>query len=101
MVDVNEDATAVTMKIRRETRVAKERAVAERAAASSGELALPPPIPSTVPVQQAVAVEATVAVPQPAPVDAETAYRRARLGVVAAIVLALLLVWIMQRRAAS
>ena len=30
MVEVNEDALAVTMKIRRETRVAKDRAVAER-----------------------------------------------------------------------
>ena len=74
------------------------------AAASSGELALPPPIPSTVPVQQAVAVEATVAVPQPAPaapVDAESAYRRARLGFVAVIVLVLMLVWMIQRRNAA
>ena len=33
------------------------------------------------------------------PVDAETSFRRARLGVVAALALVLLLVWIMQRRA--
>ncbi len=101
MVDVNEDATAVTMKIRRETRVAKEKSVAERAAASSGELVLPPPIPSTVPASPTATPETTVAVPAPPPsrpVDADTAFRRARLGVVAALALVLLLVWIMQRR---
>ena len=102
MVDVNEDALAVTMKIRRDTRVAKDRAIAERAA-SAGELALPPPVPSAAPpsVPPPLSLEATVAVPPPAPkppVDPETAYRRARLGVVAAIALVLLLVWIVQRR---
>lgn len=99
MVDVNEDALAVTMKIRRETRVAKERALAEQALASSGELALPPPIPATVPALSAAHV-AVPASPSPArPVDSETAFRRARLGVVAALALVLLLVWIQQRRA--
>ena len=102
MVDVNEDAMAVTMKIRRETRVAKDRGVAERAA-SAGELALPPPVPSatTRSAPPSLSLEATVAVPPPPPappVDPETAYRRARLGVVAAIALVLLLVWIVQRR---
>ena len=103
MVEVNEDALAVTMKIRRETRVAKDRAAAERAA-SSGELALPPPVPSAAP--RSASLEATVSVPSapatPAtPIDQETAFRRARLGIAAAIALAILLVWIMQRRAAS
>ena len=96
MVDVSEDALAVTMKIRRETRVARDRAAAERAA-SPGELALPP-VPSAAPA--AAAPKAEVSVPQPVPeppVDPEAAFRRARLGVVAAIVLALLLVWIAQR----
>ena len=101
MVDVNEDAMAVTMKIRRETRVAREQAAAERAAAH-GELQLPPPVPSAdcAPRVREAARE-TVAVPagDPCrPVDAETAYRRARLGLVAAIVLALLLVWLVQSR---
>ena len=102
MVEANEDATAVTMKIRRETRVAKEQAMAERAAeAASGELRLPPPAPGT-PQAQTAAAETTVAVPPPSssdgPVDAEAAFRRARLGVVAVIVLVLLLAWVVQRR---
>lgn len=92
---------AVTMKIRRETRVAQERAAAERAAAQSGELQVPPPVPGTRP-ESPVQAEAHVAVPSasvPAkPVDAETAYRRARLGVVAVVALVLLLAWIVQRR---
>ena len=102
MVEAKEDALAVTMKIRRETRVAKEHAVAERFASQSGELQLPPPVPGTGPVPP-VQAEAHVVVPaQPVPakpVDADAAFRRARLGVVAVIALALLLVWIMQRRA--
>ena len=102
MVDVNEDAMAVTMKIRRETRVARDQAAAERAAAAQGELQLPPPIPSADgQVHVRAAAMETIAVPVQAParpVDADTAYRRARLGVVAVIVLALLLVWIMQSR---
>ena len=104
MVEANEDALAVTMKIRRETRVAKERAVAERFASQTGELQLPPPVPGTgsMPLAQTAAA-AHVAVPaQPVPagpVDADAAFRRARLGIVAVIALALLLVWIVQRRA--
>ena len=103
MVEVNEDALAVTMKIRRETRVAKERAEAERAFARQGELQVPAPVPgerpAPAPSDDAVV---QVAVPPPVthrPVDAETSFRRARLGVVAALALVLLLVWIMQRRA--
>ena len=102
MVDVNEDAMAVTMKIRRETRVANERAAAERAAFGQGELQLPPPVPSADgQIHVRAAPKETIAVPVQAPVrpvDADTAYRRARLGVVAVIVLVLLLVWIMQSR---
>ena len=98
MVEANEDALAVTMKIRRETRIAKERAAAEGAA---GEVSLPPPVPAAAP--HPASLEATVSVlpsiPTTPPPDAEAAFRRARLGVVAAIVLALLLVWIAQRRA--
>ena len=103
MVEASEDALAVTMKIRRETRVAKERAEAERAFARQGGLQAPPPVPGELrtspPPADAVA---EIAVPPPAPrrpVDAETSFRRARLGVVAAIALVLLLVWMMQRRA--
>ncbi len=45
------------------------------------------------------AAQATVVVPAAAPVDGEAAFRHARLAVVAALVLALALVWLMQRRA--
>ena len=101
MVDAKEDALAVTMKIRRETRVADERALAEQSASPSGELAMPPPIPGTVPFSPATA-KTQVAVPSPSPakpVDADVAFRRARLGIVAVIALVLLFVWIAQRRA--
>ena len=101
MVEASEDSLAVTMKIRRETRVAKERALAEQAASPSGELALPPPAPGTDTFSRA-APESYAAVPasSPAkPVDADTAFRRARLGIVAVIVLVLLFVWVAQRRA--
>ena len=101
MVEANEDPLAVTMKIRRESRVAEERALAEQAASPSGELALPPPVPGTTHISPA-ALEVHTAVPPPAParqVDADTAFRRARLGIVAVIVLVLLFVWVAQRRA--
>ena len=103
MVEAKEDALAVTMKIRRESRVAEEHAMAEQAASQSGELALPPPVPGTVPFSPA-ASEAHISVPASAPakpVDADTAFRRARLGIVAVIVLVLLFVWIAQRRASA
>ena len=104
MVDSREDPMAVTMKIRRETRVANERAAAERAA-TAGEVQLPPPIPGTEGALRVVdSAKATVSVPAkpegPArQVDPDTAYRRARMGVVAVVVLVLLLLWIRQRRA--
>ena len=82
MVEANEDSLAVTMKIRRETRVAKEQALAEHAASPSGELTLPPPVPGTVPFSPAAA-KSQVSVPSTSPakpVDAEAAFRRARLG---------------------
>ena len=105
MVDSSEDPMAVTMKIRRETRVASERAAAERAASAAGEVQLPPPIPGTEgALRVAESAKATVSVPaKPAvptrQVDPETAYWRARMGVVAVVVLVLLLLWIRQRRA--
>lgn len=105
MVEANEDPLAVTMKIRRETRAAEERAQAERAFAAAGGLQAPPQPAASVPGRLASQAQAHVAVPdrQPErhPVDAETAFRRARLGLVAALALALLLVWIAQRRKAG
>ena len=105
MVEADSDALAVTARIRSETRAAKERARTERAlsAESGGLAALPPPVPSAAPALSET--RAAVAVPAPAPVsrpaDADAAFRRARLGVVAAIALVLLLAWVMQRRRGS
>ena len=103
MVEANEDALSVTMKIRSETRAAKLRAEAERAAAGADELRAPSPAqPAVGHGRLDASAEAHVSVPPPAqshrPVDADTAFRRARLGFVAALALVLLLVWIMQRR---
>lgn len=47
----------------------------------------------------ASSAQANVVVPAAAPADGEAAFRHARLAVVAALVLALALVWLMQRRA--
>ena len=54
-------------------------------------------LPATSSETEAAVVVPSRPYPMP-PVDAETAYRRARLGVVAAIVLLLLLLWIRERR---
>ncbi|MBQ2630247.1 MAG: hypothetical protein IJG13_11275 [Kiritimatiellae bacterium] len=106
MGDSSDDPMAVTMKIRRETRVANERAAAARAASAAGEVQLPPPIPGTkgalhvaAPAEKAVELSPDRLEGQERSVDPETAYRRARMGVVAVVVLVLLLLWIRQRRA--
>lgn len=67
----------------------------EEAAAERRELAREE---SAAASQTAVVVPAAVPA---APVDAEAAWRTARLAVVAALVLALLLVWLRQRRAGA
>ena len=88
MVDANSDSGMVTAKILRETR---DFAVEREAELAVEESAVPA-------IGESAAVEE---VPPPAPhppVDAEAAYRRGRLGVVAALVLVLLFVWIRQLR---
>ena len=93
MVEANADPEVVTSRIRRETRdAAAER---EQEAALAGES---PSMATKAPAAGALAVESVPSPPLPPPVDAQTAFRRGRLGVVAAIVLVLLWVWIRQRR---
>ena len=89
MVEVNEDPVAVTMKIQRETRAAKRLAEAERAAAGQGERqAQAARQPGTLQVEAAEVVP--VRTPRAA-TDPEAAFRTARLGIAA--VLVLVLVW--------
>ena len=89
MVEVNEDPVAVTMKIQRETHAAKRLAEAKRAAAGQGarqaQAARPP---GTLQVK---AAEVAPARTPRAATDPEAAFRTARLGVAA--VLVLVLVW--------
>ena len=58
---------------------------------------LPSPSPSSH-NPGTLAVETVPSTPPSPPVDAATAFRRGRLGIVAAIVLVLMWVWIRQRR---
>jgi hypothetical protein len=94
MVEANADPEVVTSRIKRETRdAAAER---EREAA----MAVESPVMAVEGSSAAgsLAVETIPPAPPPPPVDAATAFRRGRLGVVAAIVLVLMWVWIRQRR---
>lgn len=94
MVEANTDPEVVTSRIKRETRdAAAER---EREAAMAVETpSMAVEDPSAV---GTLAVETVPSAPPPPPVDAATAFRRGRLGIVAAIVLVLMWVWIRQRR---
>ena len=104
MVDEGRDADAVTGRIMRETRLGDETRAAEAAAAAGTE---PPPYLNydATPVDPLAVTQdgslsaASLAVPPAPPPDADAAFRKARLGVVAALALALFLVWIAQRRA--
>ncbi len=91
MVEVNEDPIVVTLKIQRETEAAKQQAVAERAAShavsSPGELHA-----------EAQTIQPVHTAPRRA-TDAAAAFRAARLGVAAVLVLALLWAWIRVARA--
>ena len=94
MVEASADPEVVTSRIKRETRdAAVEREQEAAMAAESPVMAVEGP--SAV---GALAVETVPSAPPPTPVDADTAFRRGRLGVVAAIVLVLMWVWIRQRR---
>jgi len=94
MVEANTDPEVVTSRIKRETRdAAVEREQEAAMAVESPAIAVEEP--SAV---GSLAVETVPPSPPPPPVDAATAFRRGRLGVVAAIVLVLMWVWIRQRR---
>lgn len=93
MVEESEDAGVVTERIVREMRDAHEAARAREAAAALQAV-------STGHVETVAADLSVVRSEQPVPppVDAETAYRHGRLGVVAMLVLVLLWAWIQERR---
>ena len=94
MVEANTDPEVVTSRIKRETRdAAVERE--QEAAMAVESLAIAVEEPSAA---GTLAVETVPSTPPSPPVDAATAFRRGRLGVVAAIVLVLMWVWIRQRR---
>ena len=94
MVEANADPEVVTSRIKRETRdAAAEREREAAMAVESPVMAVEGPSAAG-----SLAVETIPPAPPPPPVDADTAFRRGRLGVVAAIVLVLMWVWIRQRR---
>ena len=95
MVEANADPEVVTSRIKRETRnAAAERE--QKAAMAVEYLATAEEEPSTA---GTLAVETVPPEPPQPPVDADTAFRRGRLGVVAVVVLVLFWAWIRQRRA--
>ena len=95
MVEANTDPEVVTSRIKRETRdAAVEREQEAAMAVESPAMALEEPSAAG-----ALAVETVPSTPPSPPVDADTAFRRGRLGVVAAIVLVLFWMWLRQRRA--
>lgn len=94
MVEANTDPEVVTSRIKRETRdAAAERERESAMVVESPAMAVEEPSDAGT-----LAVETVPSTPPSPPVDAATAFRRGRLGVVAAIVLVLMWVWIRQRR---
>jgi len=94
MVEANADPEVVTSRIKRETRnAAVEREQEAAMAVESPAIAVESSAAGTL------AVETVPPEPPPPPVDADTAFRRGRLGVVAVIVLVLFWAWLRQRRA--
>ena len=94
MVEANTDPEVVTSRIKRETRdAAVEREQEAAMAVESPAVAVESSAAGTL------AVETVPSTPPSPPVDADTAFRRGRLGVVAAIVLVLFWMWLRQRRA--
>lgn len=89
MVESNEDPELVTMTIRRETAKANR----ER---EEAKLVSPRETQSGVSTGSLM-VETHAAVP-PRPVDPEASYRHMRLGICAALVVLLTVVWIWQRK---
>ena len=94
MVEANADPEVVTSRIKRETRNAAAEREQEAAMA-----VVSPAIVVESSVAGTLAVETVPPEPPPPPVDADTAFRRGRLGVVAVVVLVLFWAWLRQRRA--
>ena len=93
MVEANADPEVVTSRIKRETRnAAAEREQEAAMAVESPAIAVESSATGTL------AVETVPPELPPPPVDADTAFRRGRLGVVAVIVLVLFWAWLRQRR---
>lgn len=90
MVEVNEDASVVTAKIRRETQAAQV-AKAEESPVVATSI-----VPAFV-IPKAQAVVPANRVPR-TQTDSAAAFRQGRLAVMVVLALVLLLVWIRQRR---
>ena len=106
MIDASEDPERVGSQIsleraRRAERLAQLKAGPKPLAqAEEGVLRTLPSMPQTPPSAALIETHAMVSTSSPMPPsDPEAAYRRARLGVVAVVVLVLLWVWLAQRRA--
>lgn len=91
MFDVNADPSVVTATIERDLAEARQES-AQRLAEAAQESS------AAVAAEDSVAVQVVPVAPSATPVDADAAFRRGRLGIVAALVLVLLWVWIVQRR---
>lgn len=89
MVERQVDSGVVTAKIRRETRAFAEEKAAEGEALSAA--------PSAAPAEAVLTVE-SVPTPSAPPPDPERAFRLARLGIVAVLVLVFFWAWLRQRR---
>ena len=108
MIDPQEDservATQISLERARRAERLKELKAGPKplAQAEEGVLHALPSIPQTPPPAELAESHAMVSTSTPAlsPVDSEAAFRRARIGVVAVIVLVLFWVWLRQRRAA-
>jgi len=94
MVEANADPEVVTSRIKRETRnAATEREQEAAMAVESPAIAVESSAAGTL------VVETVPPEPLSPSVDADTAFRRGRLGVVAVVVLVLFWAWLRQRRA--
>ena len=94
------DEDEVTLSVRRDSvrREWSRTTAAPAVRRQRGTLASLPSHPPSSPSPGTLAVETVPSTPPPPPVDPDTAFRRGRLGVVAAIVLVLFWLWLRQRR---
>ena len=109
MIDANEDPGLVATRIARD-RANRAKRLADlkanpnrpRKLEEGGLHALPsmPPTPPPAALAESHALVSTSTLASP-PADPEAAFRRARIGVVAVVVLVLFWIWLRQRRAAG